>query len=65
MTTPQNTCYCTICKKNVTFHIKIVDHKKELMRTLFTLGLWLPMWMGLALVKIKVCDSCGQTVSEG
>ncbi len=64
METPQNTCYCTICKKNVPFHIKNVDHKKEFLRTICTLGLWLPMWLSIALVKIKICDFCGQTVSE-
>jgi len=64
METKANNGYCPQCKKDVTCHYRPIDHKKELFRTLFTLGLWLPMWVGMMLVKIRVCDTCGEILSE-
>lgn len=60
----QNTYYCSTCQKNVSWHIEPVNHLKQGVLTLLTLGLWLPMWLGLSLVKIKYCDNCKSPLSK-
>lgn len=56
--------YCSHCRKDMAFHTRPVNHSKELLRSLFTLGLWLPIWLGMALVRPKFCDGCGNPLSE-
>ena len=54
-----NTAHCSHCNKNVTFHYKTVNHKKQLLLSVFTIGLWLPMWLGMVLCPTRLCDECG------
>lgn len=52
--------FCPWCKKDVTFHMNRVEHRKELLRTIFTAGLWAPFWLlQIAASKSKLCDECG------
>lgn len=54
-----NTARCSHCNKNVQYHYNPVNHKKQLLLTFFTIGLWLPMWLGMTLCPTKLCDECG------
>jgi hypothetical protein len=53
------TQFCTYCKTQVTYHTEPVDHKRELIRTIFTLGIWIPIWLLVTFAKPKLCDKCG------
>lgn len=52
--------FCANCKKTVTYHYESLDHKKELIKTVLTAGLWLPIWLFLTVARPKICDACGQ-----
>ena len=52
--------FCATCKKTVTFHYEPLNHKSELIKTVLTAGLWLPIWLFLAVARPKICDVCGQ-----
>jgi hypothetical protein len=54
--------YCNSCKKMVTFHYERVNHRKSLMLTLLTLGLWLPMWLIGTFAPTKICDVCKEAI---
>lgn len=58
------TGYCNHCQRKVTFHIEPVNHLKQLLFSIFTLGLWLPIWLLVALVKTRICDVCGKALPE-
>jgi hypothetical protein len=64
MAVQQGTIVCCRCKKPVTFHVDPVNHLKQFALSLATLGLWLPMWLLLTFVKVKVCDECGNPAEE-
>lgn len=52
------TVYCSQCKKDVQYHYDPVNHWKQLLLTIFTLGLWLPIWLCMALGPTKLCNEC-------
>jgi len=56
--------YCSICKKQVNWHFKRVNHRTQFLIALVTLGMCIPMWIGLTLMKIKYCDLCQSPLSE-
>ena len=61
----KETLLCSWCGKEVSFHMEKVDHRKELIRTIATLGLWLPLWLCLtAASKTKICDECGNAIRQ-
>lgn len=64
MSVAQTSCVCCHCKKKVTFHYERVNHKQQFLLSLFTLGLWLPMWLFSAFSKTRICDVCGEPVEE-
>lgn len=64
MTKKQDTYYCSTCKKQVNFHYEPVNHMKMALLSLLTLGLWVPVWMGLTFVKVKYCDECDYPLSD-
>lgn len=64
MSTQSPTCKCSHCEKTVTFHYDEVDHLQHFWLTLFTLGLWLPMWVFDIVAKVKICDECGKPAKE-
>ncbi|OHB79525.1 MAG: hypothetical protein A2V98_05135 [Planctomycetes bacterium RBG_16_64_12] len=53
------TVYCGRCKKHVSYHYDPVNHWKQLFLTVFTLSMWLPMWLCLTFCPTKLCDECG------
>lgn len=64
MNNSQEMLHCSFCQKKVTYHIPTVNHRKEFIRTLCSLGFWLPFWLLLSLGQSKVCDLCGNPLSE-
>ncbi len=58
--------FCTWCKKDVSFHMEQVDHRKELIRTICSVGLWLPFWLlSIAASKTnRICADCGNVISQ-
>ncbi|HRU05168.1 MAG TPA: hypothetical protein P5137_05270 [Candidatus Brocadiia bacterium] len=64
MTATTNVCRCNHCKKDVTFHVNPVNHLQQLLMTIFTLGLWLPMWIVSAVARPKICDACQKPIYE-
>jgi len=53
------TVFCGRCKRDVHYHYDPVNHWKQLLMTIITLGLWFPMWLCMALSPTKLCDECG------
>ncbi|GEM_PF-706229 len=64
MSTQSATCKCCHCDKIVTYHYEKVNHKQHMWLTVFTLGLWSPMWFFDIVSKIKICDECGKPTKE-
>lgn len=64
MNSTRDTFYCVYCQQQVTFHPETVDHHKELIRTLCTLGLWLPIWLAKTYSKVNRCDNCNNSLCE-
>ena len=64
MSVQQATCKCCHCGKLVTFHYDPVNHTQHLWLTVFTLGLWFPMWFFDIVAKTKICDVCGKPTKE-
>ena len=56
---------CSRCKKEVHYHTDPVNHGKQLLLTLFTFGLWLPMWLCMVFSPTKVCDECDGPIWDG
>ena len=50
----------TAIRASVTFHVEPVSHLKQLGLSVLTLGLWLPMWIGMAVSPTKLCDECNE-----
>ena len=44
--------------KEVQYHFDAVNHFAQLLLTVFTLGLWLPIWVCMVLRPTKLCDEC-------
>jgi len=60
------TLFCTWCRKDVSFHMEKVDHRRELILTICSAGLWLPFWLLLmaAAKTNRICDDCGSAISR-
>jgi hypothetical protein len=41
-----------------------VNHAQNLGLSIFTLGIWLPIWFFMAFSKTKTCDKCGESLTE-
>ena len=52
------TAYCEQCHKEVAYHCNPVNHGKQLLISVITLGLWLPVWVCLTCCPTKLCDVC-------
>ena len=52
------TVYCSRCKKDVPYHYDPVNHWKQLLLTIMTCGLWLPIWICMVLSPTKLCNQC-------
>ena len=59
------TVYCSHCKKEVYYHFDPVNHGKQLLLTIVSLGLWLPVWLCMALSPTKLCDECDEPLWGG
>jgi len=53
------TAYCTQCAKDRPYHYVPVNHWRQLLLTIFTMGLWLPIWLAMVFCPTKVCNQCG------
>ena len=53
------TVYCDRCEKVVQYHYDPVNHWQQLVATVLTVGLWLPMWLIMTFAPTKLCDDCG------
>jgi len=53
------TVYCKRCAKIVGYHYDPVNHWKQLLLTVFTFGMWLPVWFCIAFGPTKLCNECG------
>jgi hypothetical protein len=51
--------YCGHCKKNVPYHYDPVNHWMQLLLSVLTLGLWLPIWLTMSFRPTKLCNECG------
>jgi len=56
------TAYCGHCKKDVSYHYEPVNHLKQLVLSVVTLGLWLPMWLCATYLPTRLCDQCNQPI---
>jgi hypothetical protein len=54
------TRFCKHCNKAVTFHVEPVSQLKQLGLCVLTLGLWLPIWIGMIVSPTKLCDECNE-----
>jgi hypothetical protein len=59
------TAYCSQCKRTVEYHFAPINHQKQLLLTIFTLGLWLPMWMCMVFSPTKLCNACDGPIWDG
>ena len=50
--------YCGRCKKEVGYHFDPVNHWLQLLLSIFSLGLWLPIWACMTFGPSKMCDQC-------
>ncbi|MFA7231591.1 MAG: hypothetical protein WC071_10005 [Victivallaceae bacterium] len=57
----QTTVYCKNCHKEVSYHCENIDHWKQLLITILTCGLWLPMWL-MAISPTKICNTCNEPI---
>ena len=57
---PSNTVFCENCNRSVHYHYDPVNHWQQLLLTIFTLGLWFPIWLSMAYGPTKLCDECGE-----
>lgn len=54
--------YCNECKKNVGYHYDPVNHWKNLAITIFSFGLWLPIWLLMTFAPTKICNECNRPI---
>jgi hypothetical protein len=59
------TAYCRRCRKQVGYHYDPVNHWKQLLLTIGTVGLWLPMWICMAFSPTKLCNDCNEPIWDG
>jgi hypothetical protein len=60
-----HTAYCLRCKKQVGYHYDPVNHWKQLLLTIGTVGLWLPMWICMTYSPTKLCNDCNEPIWDG
>lgn len=53
------TVYCSRCKKDVSYHYDPVRHGKQLLLSILSCGLWLPVWFCMTFSPTKLCNECG------
>lgn len=58
----ENTVLCGNCKKKVHFHLNPVNHGRQLLITLLTVGMWLPVWLTMAFCQTRYCDECDSPI---
>lgn len=54
--------YCNHCQKNVTCHFDPVNHGMNLLLTVLTCGIWLPMWLIAIFNPTRICDVCNEPI---
>jgi hypothetical protein len=64
MTNTNNSVYCGTCQKIVPYHYATMNHGRELLKSVLTCGLWLPIWLFSLVNKTKICDGCGNAIIE-
>jgi hypothetical protein len=55
---PVENVHCSRCRKDVSYHYDPVNHWMQLALTIFTFGLWLPMWICMVFGPTKLCNEC-------
>ena len=61
MTSPEMV-YCAQCQRRVSFHVDRVNHGQQLLLTLLTVGIWLPVWLTMVFRPARLCDECGNPI---
>jgi hypothetical protein len=61
----QKSAYCKQCHKDVLYHYEAVNHWKQLLLAVMTLGLWLPIWFCMAFSPTKMCNECDGPIWDG
>lgn len=56
--------FCNKCNKEVSYHHDKVNHFVQFIITLFSCGLWLPMWLMMIFGPTKICDECNTPIWE-
>ncbi len=56
--------YCAYCRKDSTFRAPEINHRKQLILSICTLGFWAPIWLMMTFSKVAVCDLCGNSMPE-
>lgn len=59
----RKTVFCPKCNKDVSFHYPKVNHLTQLLITVISCGLWLPMWIA-SYFPSKTCDECDSVIWE-
>ena len=54
--------YCGHCEKDVHYHYDPVNHLTHFVLSVCSLGLWLPIWVGVTVKPSKICDGCGNPI---
>lgn len=54
----EQTVYCRHCEKQVGYHFEPVNQWKNLLISVITFGLWLPMWLIMIFGPTKICNEC-------
>lgn len=66
MAQKQTGCYCPVCKNNTMAIGSTPNHLLHLTLSVFTLGLWVPVWILISIGKIGGyrCTQCGSKVES-
>lgn len=56
------TIRCNHCGKMVEYHYDPINHRKNLILTIISVGLWLPIWLSLIFSRTKVCNVCNNPI---
>jgi len=59
------TAYCNQCRRDVQYHFDPVKHRKQILLTIISFGLWLPVWMCIAFSPTKLCNACNGPIWDG
>lgn len=64
----QSSNYCLVCNRQSMFQKQKINHVLHFVISLFTFGLWIPVWITLAIIngaKSNRCATCGSTQGAG